>query len=122
MENAISQQLDYGGIYLVRFDPAKGAEVGKQRPAIVLQSSSMLKAGVPTVLVCPLTSQMRPELEIIRVEIPSRDSLAQCSYAMVEHIRSISVRRITHRKLAQISQTEHSQLRDKVLIIMGFDV
>lgn len=121
MENTISQQLDYGGIYLVRFDPAKAAEVGKQRPAIVLQSSAMLGAGIPTILICPLTSQLRKELGIIRVKISPRDKLIKSSYAMVEHIRSISTRRIITDKLAQINSEEHHQLREKILIVMGFD-
>lgn len=120
MEKPISQMLDYGGVYLVRFDPAKGAEVGKQRPAVVLQSSVMLQAGVPTVLVCPLTSELRAGLEIIRVEIPPRDRLQKSSYAMVEHVRSIAVQRIVPDKLAQISRAEHRELRDKLLLVMGF--
>ena len=105
----------------MRFDPAKAAEVGKQRPAIILQSPVMLKAGVPTVLVCPLTSQLRHPLEIIRVAIPPRDKLKRFSYAMVEHVRSISVQRIVTNKLAQISKVEHNQLKEKLLIVMGFE-
>lgn len=121
VEKSVSQMLDYGGIYLVRFDPAKGAEVGKQRPAIVLQTSIMLQAGVPTVLVCPLTSELRAGLEIIRVEIPPRGRLQQSSYAMVEHVRSISVQRIVPDKLAQISRAEHQALKEKVLMVMGLE-
>jgi hypothetical protein len=35
-------QLTRGGVYLARLDPAKGAEVGKLRPVVVLTDQSLL--------------------------------------------------------------------------------
>ncbi len=116
----LGAKLDYGGIYLVRLDPIKGAEVGKLRPAIILQTSAMLEEGVATVLVCPLSSEYKEGLGAIRVHISARERLLKDSYALIEHIRSISRRRLVPDKLAHISKSEYSELKNKVLSVLGF--
>jgi mRNA interferase MazF len=45
-------------VYLISFDPAKGAEVGKTRPAVVVSPNEMNR-NIETVIVAPLTSTQR---------------------------------------------------------------
>ncbi len=46
-------------VYLVRLDPALGAEIGKTRPGVII-SPDEANAALRTVIVAPLTSVRRP--------------------------------------------------------------
>jgi len=98
--------LTQGGIYLARLDPSKHAEVGKIRPVVVLMGQFILDVQPASVLVCPLSSQSYPECSQLHVALPPRDSLQNDSYALVEHCRSISIKRIINPRLAQLTNKE----------------
>ena len=46
-------------IYWGRLDPVEGSETGKTRPCVIVSLDS-LNAVLPTVVICPLTSVLRP--------------------------------------------------------------
>lgn len=98
--------LTQGGIYLARLDPAKAAEVGKIRPVMVLNAQAILDIIPPTVFICPLSSQSKPEFSSLHVKLTPRDNLKVRSYALVEHCRSITIRRIVYPRLAQLTSSE----------------
>jgi mRNA interferase MazF len=98
--------LTQGGIYLARLDPAKAAEVGKIRPVIILNAQAILDILPPTIFVCPLSSQSQPEFSNLHVKLSPRDNLKAISYALVEHCRSITIRRIIYPRLGQLTSPE----------------
>ena len=98
--------LTQGGVYLARLDPSKHAEVGRIRPVVVLMSQFVLDIQPVSVLVCPLSSQSYPECSQLHVALPPRDSLQKDSYALVEHCRSISIKRLIEPRLAQLTMQE----------------
>ena len=98
--------LTQGGVYLARLDPSKHDEVGKIRPVVVLMGQFVLDVQPASVLICPLSSQSYPECSQLHVALPPRDSLQKDSYALVEHCRSISVKRLIEPRLAQLTTKE----------------
>lgn len=46
-------------VYWSRLDPVEGSEYGKTRPCVIV-SMDVLNASLPTVVVCPLTTVLRP--------------------------------------------------------------
>ena len=98
--------LTQGGVYIAKLDPAKAAEVGKIRPVVVLNAQAILDVIPPTVFICPLSSQSQPEFSSLHVKLPPRDNLKATSYALVEHCRSITIRRIVYPRLAQLTAAE----------------
>jgi mRNA interferase MazF len=48
-----------GEVYLVRFDPIEGSEVGKTRPALVLQNDIANRTS-PVTIVAAISSQFNP--------------------------------------------------------------
>ena len=48
-----------GEVYLVRFDPVEGSEVGKTRPALVLQNDIANRTS-PVTIVAAISSQFNP--------------------------------------------------------------
>ena len=98
--------LTQGGIYLARLDPSKAAEIGKIRPVVILNSQAILDIMPPTVFVCPLSSQSHPKFSSLHVKLSARDNLNATSYALVEHCRSITIKRIVYPRLAQLTSAE----------------
>lgn len=103
MEVSVFQQ---GGIYLARLDPAKGAEIGKLRPVVVLTNQQLLDDKPMVIFVCPLSTKSQPEFSALHVAIEAKERLLKKSYAVVEHCRSLSARRIQNDQLATLSRTE----------------
>lgn len=98
--------LTQGGIYLARLDTTKAAEVGKIRPVVILNAQAILDIIPPTVFICPLSSLSQPEFSSLHVKLTARDNLKATSYALVEHCRSITIRRIVYPRLAQLTSSE----------------
>lgn len=117
MEGKIT--LSQGGIYLAKLDPAKTSEVGKIRPVAVLTASIILEIQPAVVFVCPLSSQSYPEFRALHVELPPRDNLKSASFALVEHCRSISLKRITMPRLAQLTQQEMVLILSRLQTMVG---
>ncbi len=114
--------LTRGGIYLARLDPAKAAEVGKIRPVIVLTAQTILDVGPPTIFICPLSSQSLPAFKSLHTQLAPRDKLENTSYALTEHCRSISIRRIILPRLAQLTNMEMRMILHKLQRLIGIDV
>ncbi|MDP3120351.1 MAG: type II toxin-antitoxin system PemK/MazF family toxin [Sulfuricurvum sp.] len=91
-------------IHLVDFNPAKGGEIGKLRPAIIM-SQDEDNAILATVIVIPLSIQIEPNALPYRLTLPKREKLEQMSDACINEIRSLSKSRIKE-KLGMITDDE----------------
>lgn len=108
-----------GGVYLARLDPVKGAEVGKRRPVVLLTDQYLLDIKPPHIFICPLSSQSDPAYQSLHVKLPARDNLRVESYALAEHCRSISIRRIQPERLAQLDTDEIMQIIHRLQYLIG---
>ena len=111
--------LTRGGIYLAKLDPAKKSEVGKIRPVALLTAQTILDVRPLTVFVCPLSSKSYKELRQLHVELPPRDNLQVTSFALVEHCRSISISRLIHPRLAQMTANEIALILHRLQRMIG---
>jgi mRNA interferase MazF len=107
-----------GDIHLVRFDPVKGAEPGKIRPAIIFQAQELLDINYPTVIVIPLTTTLKGDYPL-RVRIPKRENLERESEAMVEQIRAVDTSRVYPEKIASLTAKELQQLEEALEFVVG---
>jgi mRNA interferase MazF len=113
-------QLTRGGVYLARLDPAKGAEVGKLRPVVVLTDQTLLDESPPHVFVCPLSGRSAVEYQALHISLPVRDSLKVKSYALVEHCRAISIRRLQSERLAKLEIEEINEIIRRLHRLVGW--
>lgn len=93
-----------GDIHLVNFNPAKGGEIGKLRPAIIMSNSDD-NAILETCIVIPLSTVIVEDALPYRYTISKRDALHQNSDACINEIRAFSKTRIKE-KIASLSPTE----------------
>ena len=108
-------RLTRGGVYLARLDPAKGAEVGKLRPVVVLTDATLLQIQPAHVFICPLSSRSEPAYEALS----ARDNLRTNSFALVEHCRAVSVGRLLNERLAQLDSVEVNEIARRLQRMIG---
>jgi len=97
-------ELNRGDICLVNFNPAKGGEVGKLRPAIVI-SAKEDNTVLDTVIVIPLSTVIEADALPYRFTINKRDKLKHNSDACIYEIRALSKTRVKE-KLSVLSDEE----------------
>ncbi|NEX15157.1 MAG: type II toxin-antitoxin system PemK/MazF family toxin [Halochromatium sp.] len=111
--------MNCGAVHLARLDPVKGAEVGKCRPVVLLTAQYLLDVDPPVVFICPLSSRSDPAFSAIHLAIPVRDQLQSASYALIEHCRAISRRRILSDRIAQLSGDEIDTILSRLARMLG---
>ena len=113
-------RLTRGGVYLARLDPAKGAEVGKLRPVIILTDQLLLDVKPAHIFVCPLSGRSNPDYQALHLSLPARDNLKVQSYALVEHCRAISIRRLQSERLAKLEIDELNEIIRRLHRLVGW--
>lgn len=108
-----------GEIWIANLNPNKGAEIGKQRPIIILQEDQLLATGLRTIITIPLTTQYRPAFAPMRIHIAARDRLLQDCYAMVEHPRALDRSRFGEVPLTRLTPEEMAAVERSLLAVMG---
>lgn len=101
-------------IWLANLNPAKGTEPGKTRPVVIVQTN-LLNDVHPSSLICPLTSKIKAEVEILRVHLP--DLLDKPSDILVDQIRAIDNKRLIQ-KLGKLSKVQIEQLKRNLQIVL----
>ena len=108
--------LNRGDICLVNFNPAKGGEIGKLRPAIILSDKDANEV-LETVIVIPLSTVIEPDALPFRYTITKRENLQKNSDACINEIRALSKTRIKE-KLATLKTEELSIVQDALCQII----
>lgn len=111
-----------GDIWVANLNPNRGAEVGKIRPVLILQDDALIDAGFPTVVVLPLTTQVRPDVATLRVTLKARDRLQQDCQIMIDQPRTLDRRRIGQGPLTRLTRAESQAVERSLLAVMGMGV
>lgn len=100
-------------IYWVRLDPVEGSEMGKTRPGVIV-SDDLRNAILPTVVICPLTSVLRPHWRT-RLQVTGAGKPAD---VCADQIRVVSRMRLT-RKIGALSHEDAAALRQLLTEMYG---
>lgn len=92
-------------VHWVDLDPARGSELRKTRPAVIV-SLDVLNRALQTVVICPLTTQLHPDW---RTRLPVKITGKPAEIA-ADQIRAISKSRLG-RKLGSLSPRDAAALR-----------
>jgi mRNA interferase MazF len=111
--------MQRGEVWVANLNPNKGGEIGKIRPVVIFQENRLTAAGLPTIVVVPLTSQLRKGLEPLRVVIRARGRLEQDCHVMAEQIRAIDRTRIGDGPLTKLSSEEMLELERGLRGVLG---
>ena len=97
-----------GDIVTINFNPKKGDEVGKIRPAVIISGDDE-NSVLDTIIAMPLSTSLVDEMKPYRMRVAKRDGLKYDSDILINHVRAISKKRIGE-KIAALSSTEYDEL------------
>jgi mRNA interferase MazF len=99
-----------GDVVRVSLDPVRGSEVGKTRPAVVLQND-LANRSSPTITVAPVSASQMERIFPFQVFIPAGEGgLERDSKVLCEQIRTLSRSRVLER-LGHLSTDRLDEIR-----------
>src|SRR5512140_154441 len=102
-------------IWIADLEPQRGTETGKVRPVLIVQTN--LLKDHPSTVICPITTNVVPSSEILRVHIKKGTAnLKIDSDVMIDQIRAIDNRRLTQ-KVGEIPKDLQLRVKENIRII-----
>lgn len=108
-----------GEIWTANLNPARGREIGKIRPVLVMQANELIDADVPMVVVLPLTTNVYPEFRLWRVTVPARDRLKDACQVVVDQPRALDRTRIGDGPLTALTAAELAAVERSLRVVFG---
>jgi mRNA interferase MazF len=106
-------------IWIADLEPQRGTETGKVRPVLIVQTN--LLKDHPSTIVCPITTNVAPESDILRVHIKNGTAnLKSDSDVMIDQIRAIDNRRLTS-KVGELTRELQLKVKENIKIILDLD-
>lgn len=107
-------------IWIADLDPHRGTEAGKVRPVLVVQTD-LLNRIHPSTLICPITSNIQMQSEILRVHLKKGTSgLKEASDVMIDQLRSIDNRRFIN-KIGDLPKVLKDRVRENIKIVLDLE-
>ncbi|WP_420582002.1 type II toxin-antitoxin system PemK/MazF family toxin [Reichenbachiella sp.] len=108
-------------VWLANLNPQRGAEVGKVRPVLIVQSNLLNDVGHPSSIICPITTHVKPELKTLRINLKEGEGgLERPSAVLIDQIRAIDNKRLIACK-GKISKESVHQVKRNINIILDLD-
>jgi len=107
-------------IWIADLNPRIGTETGKIRPVLVVQTDLLNKVH-PSTLICPITSKVQNESELLRVHLKKGMSCVNenCDI-IIDHIRTIDNSRLRN-KIGVLSKDSIETVKDNLKIILDLE-
>jgi len=102
-------------IWLADLNPTVGTEPGKTRPVVIIQTDLLNDTHLSTI-VCPMTTNVKPEVEILRVHL-KKSQLPKLSDILVDQLRAIDNKRFL-KKMGRFTREQIIQLKENLKVIL----
>ena len=105
-------------LWLANLNPTRGTEPGITRPVVIVQTD-LLNDGHGSTLICPITSKVMPEMELLRVHL-SKAQLDQASDILVDQLRAIDNKRLVKR-LGKLNKDQIRKLKANIKVVLDLE-
>lgn len=107
-------------IWIADLNPRMGTETGKIRPVLIVQTD-LLNKEHPSTIICPITTNVQPESEILRVHLKkSKYGLKEDCDVMIDQVRAIDNRRLL-RKIGEVDSNVGEIIRENLKVVLDLD-
>jgi len=106
-----------GEVWMVDFDPTKGHEQARRRPALVVSVDAFNNSPAGLVIVLPITSKAKGIRSHVEVN-PQEAGLTRKSFIKCEDIRSVAKERLFRRR-GSISQQTLAAVEYRLRVLLG---
>ena len=108
-------------VWVADLNPQHGTETGKIRPILIIQTN-LLNKFHPSTLVCPITTNVQPKSDILRVHLKKGIAKVKedCDI-MIDQIRAIDNRRLM-RKVGDLPKDLCEKVKENIRIIFDLNI
>lgn len=104
-------------VWIADLNPRLGTETGKIRPVVIIQTD-LLNSFHPSTIICPITTNIQKEAEILRVHLKKgMAKLKEDCDILIDQVRAIDNKRL-QRKLGILPAEIEEQLKQNLLIVL----
>ena len=103
-------------IWLADLNPSVGTEPGKKRPVVIVQTDLLNEVHLST-LICPITTNVKEEIEILRVHL-KRGQLEKLSDILIDQVRAVDNKRLI-KKLGKLNKEQILKLKANLRIVLN---
>ena len=108
-------------IWIADLNPQIGTEPGKTRPVLVIQTDLLNKTLHPSTIVCPITTNVRKESEILRVHLKKGTAnLHESCDIMVDQLRAIDNKRFIQ-KVGDLPKSLVNKVKENIGIVLDLE-
>jgi mRNA interferase MazF len=108
-------------IWIADMNPQIGTEPGKTRPVLVVQTNLLNKVSHPSTVVCPITTNVKKDADILRVNLKKgMANLHQNCDIMIDQIRAIDNKRLIS-KVGDLPKEYIHKVKENIQIVLDFD-
>jgi len=108
-------------IWIADLNPQIGTEAGKTRPVLVLQTDLLNKISHPSTIICPITTHVKRNVNILRVHIQSGiANMREGSDIMIDQVRAIDNNRLV-KKVGRLPVNLIDKVTENIRIILDID-
>ena len=118
-QRVVTAAVRRGQIWTASLNANRGRELGKVRPVLIIQGDWLSAAQSRTVVVLPLTGDVRRDAEPLRVTIGARGGLRMESQVAVDQPRTLDRRRLGDGPLTELSDDEMARVEESLLAVLG---
>lgn len=102
-------------IWLADLNPSRGTEPGKTRPVVIVQTDLLNETHLST-LICPITTNVKPEIELLRVHL-KKGQLDKLSDILIDQVRAIDNSRFL-KKIGQLTKDQKENIKNNLRIVL----
>ena len=104
-------------VWIADLNPKIGTEAGKVRPVLIVQTD-LLNAEHPSTIICPITTQVQPAAEILRVHLKKgMAKLKEDCDIMIDQIRAIDNKRLLKR-IGTVPEEIEQRIKQNIKIVL----
>jgi mRNA interferase MazF len=108
-----------GEVWTANLNPSRGQEIGKIRPAVIIQADELGKGVTPMVVVLPMTTKVYSAFRVWRVTVPARDRLLEPCQVVTDQPRALDRSRIGEGPLTVLTPEEMAVVEKSLRAVLG---
>ena len=114
-------QINQFEIWIADLNPQIGTEAGKTRPVLIVQTNLLNKIPHPSTIVCPITTNVQKDSEILRVHLKKgMANLHENCDVMIDQIRAIDNKRLL-KKVGNLPVDLIEIIKENISIIIDLE-
>jgi mRNA interferase MazF len=108
-------------IWVADLNPQIGTEPGKTRPVLILQTNLLNKIPHPSTIICPVTTNVEKDADILRVHLKKgMSNLNENCDIMIDQIRAIDNTRLI-RKIGDLPPSLIDKVKENIIITLDLE-